>query len=315
MNRPILQLQLSKSPTIRPHVALIPSPSSRLSREPTIDDDYRLRKLAAAVAEMRQNGSTTVGQRGQSVGERTRLPEGQEAREESLFQLLSQLESADSLARAMASLEGSSSSSSKAPAPASLGESGRPASNIRGAATPLSASFQRRASALCRDRADTSETAEAEAGLGGGAGTGGAVSPQGVKDKSAPAKNKEAVSMLRFRAAAHELYTLLESVELQPAGAAGEDGDGDPAFLPPGKRGWKHALLCEEAVGWVDMVREAGGARGVPLSSAQLPEFQVRPAKKPRWISRSALVCAWSGRHAVLLIVVFGDKSETSQRR
>lgn len=219
----------------------------RFSREPMVDDDYRLRKFAAAVAGVRTHGraTATTGEREKAIGERERLPAGQAAREETLFQLLSQLESAESLARATASLEKGST------------EDG---------AIFLSVSFQRRVCALCRERADKAAAEAAVAATEGDA-------TAGSKDGSAaPTEREAAISALRFRAAAFELYTVLEAVELQPAGAGGEDENGDPAFLPPGKRGWRHALLCEEAAGWADIER-----RGTALRSMQeLPDFQVR---------------------------------------
>lgn len=225
-----------------------------------MDDDYCLRKFVAAAAEMRTERNATTGCRRSSGGERGRLPAGQEAREELLFQLLAQLESVESLAQAMASLQGRA--FAQAPLETVL--------TADGGVVGLSASFQRRTCALCRDRAE-------QAAAGAGATQKEGASTAWSNGKSTSAEKKAAISALRFRAAAHELYALLESVELQPAGAAGEDEDGDPAFLPPGKRGWKHAVLCEEAAGWADMASEAGGTRGEPLPSAELPDFQVQP--------------------------------------
>lgn len=195
-----------------------------------------------------------------AVGERRRLPLGQEGREDVLFQLISELESVESLAQATALLGGGASATS--------GPNEKARRRPRGAAivVELSASFQRRASALCRERADRAAAAWAAV-----AATASTVEPS---DKDAANKgDAAAVAALRFRAAAFELYTVLESVKLNPAG---EDDDEDPAFLPPGKRGWKHAALCEEAAGWADAVRGAEGARRAALPSAELPEFQVR---------------------------------------
>lgn len=144
----------------------------------------------------------------------------------------------------------------------------------------LSHSFHSRVCALCRERAEqaSTETASRSAAFdsdleldneGKGA--------QDAQDSGRAA----AVAVLRFRANSYALYALLSSVEIQPAGAAGEDEDGDPAFLPPGKRGWKHALLCEEAAGWAEMARERGGSPGgARLLSAELPDFQVRCIKQ-----------------------------------
>lgn len=226
----------------------------RLSREPTVDDAYRLRKFAAALAEMRSHRTTaTPPQRNPNApGERGRLPAGREAREDFLLQLLSQLESVESLAHATAALGGARLTvpPTAAAPPASAS---RPDGKIE-----LSASFQRRCSALCRDRS------ELEAGVAN-------PEPELVSvsvDLSVEKANASAISSLRFRAAAFELYTVLESVKLDPAR---EEEDDDPAFLPPGKRGWKHAALCEEAAGWADMAREAGG-----VPSAELPDFEVR---------------------------------------
>lgn len=230
----------------------------RLSREPAMDDDYRLLKFFSAVVEMRLTGSSTVASRGKGIAsERGRLPAGQEAREELLLHLMSQLESLESLVKAMASFGGKHDNGRPG---AVAGDSA--ASAVDGAVV-LSASFQRRASVLCRDRAEQA-TAVAQ-------------SPQsGPEDASIRPELKAAVAELRFRVSAHELYTLLEAVELQPAGAGGGGEDEDPAFLPPGKRGWKHALLCEEAAGWADLMREVGGSRGTRLLCAELPNFQVR---------------------------------------
>lgn len=230
----------------------------RLSREPAMDDDYRLLKFFAAVVEMRLNGSSTITKRVEGVaGERGRLPAGQEAREELLLHLMSQLESLESLVQAMASFGGQL---DHGRAGAVAGESAAPA--VDGAVV-LSASFQRRASALCRDRAEQANTVAQSL-------------QSGPEDAGVRPELKAAVAELRFRAAAYELYTLLEAVELQPAGTGGGDEDEDPAFLPPGKRGWKHALLCEEAAGWADLMREGGGSRGTRLLCAELPDFQVR---------------------------------------
>lgn len=210
---------------------------------------------------MRTHDTTSRTGRGQLRGttttldvpeERGRLPAGQEAREDVVFQLLSQLESVESLAQATASL------GPTIPKPSSSSPD-----STSDRALELSASLQRRVSALCRERAE-----QAAAGA----------ETDGSKDKAAAAvapvgNNKSgaaAAAALRFRAAAFELYTVLESVELNPAGG---DEDEDPAFLAPGNRGWKHGVLCEEAAGWADMVRETGGA---PLPSAELPDFQVR---------------------------------------
>ncbi len=262
-------------------VRFVPRPprpaAARLSREPTIDDAYRLRKFAAALAEMRRQGSAAAGSQtrrsASAIGERDRLPVGQEAREDALFKLLSELESVESLAQATASLQGGGGAKggekASRPPSAPLGMAARPDGAIE-----LSVSFQRRTSALCRERADQAAPPREPAA---------AVPPNG---KGAPMDEPEngkvapaaAVAALRFRAAAFELYTVLESVKLNPAG---EDEDEDPAFLPPGKRGWKHAALCEEAAGWAGMVRGAEGGRGAPLPSAELPEFQVREESAP----------------------------------
>lgn len=246
----------------------------RLSREPTIDDAYRLRKIAAVVAEIRSLGSaaTTTGQQLGNAnavkGERRRLPVGQNTREDLLFQLLSQLESVESLAQAAASLGGGG---GRLVPPACPKIGSRPDGAIK-----LSASFQRRACDLCRERA------EQAAGVTAAVAAAEKTSTDKSKNSSIalPTENEAAIAVLRFRAAAFELYTVLESVELNPA-AEGEDGD--PAFLPPGKRGWKHGVLCEEAAGWADMVRGVGGARGAPLPSAELPEFQV--GEESAWYS------------------------------
>lgn len=234
----------------------------RLSREPTIDDAYRLRKFATVLSEIRSLGSaTTAGQqRGnpntKATAERRRLPEGRKAREDVLFQLLSELESVESVAQAVASLGGV-----EVAPPAETKKSSRP-----DGAVELSASFQRRACDLCRDRAEQAARATAAA-------TTERSSTDVTNSDSSPLPSENAaIAVLRFRAAAFELYTVLESVELNPAAEGEED---DPAFLPPGKRGWKHGVLCEEAAGWADMVRGVGGARGIPLPSAELPEFQV----------------------------------------
>ncbi|CAN0448449.1 unnamed protein product, partial [Ectocarpus sp. 8 AP-2014] len=235
---------------------------NRLSREPTVDDPYRLRKLAAAVEEMRTHGTTSRAGRGQLrvtattldvAGERGRLPAGQEAREDVVFQLLSRLESVESLAQATASL-----------GPAIPKPSATSPDSTSDRTLELSASFQRRVSALCRERAERAAAGAETDGSKDKAAAAVAVSPAG-NNKSGAA----ATAALRFRAAAFELYTVLESVELNPAGG---DEDEDPAFLAPGNRGWKHGVLCEEAAGWADMVRETGG--GAPLPSAELPNFQ-----------------------------------------
>lgn len=238
-----------------------------------MDDDYRLLKFFAAVVEMRLNGSSTVTHQGRGVagGERGRLPAGQEAREELLLNLMSQLDSSESLVKAMASLGEQHNDHSRAGAVA-----GDLAPATPDGAVVLSASFQRRASTLCRDRAErqAAEAAQSEQS--------GSEEDAGVRPEEEPKAEAEAeavalaVAELRFRAAAYELYILLEAVELQPAGAGGGDEGEDPAFLPPGKRGWKHALLCEEAAGWADLVREGGGSRGTRLPCAELPDFQVR---------------------------------------
>lgn len=215
-----------------------------------VDDDYRLRKFAAAVVEVRTHGraTATTAEPGKVVGERERLPAGQAAREEALFQLLSQLESLESLARATASLEKESS------------EDG---------AICLSVFFQRRACALCRERVDKATAAAAAA-------TEGDASAWSKDGTAAPTEREAAISTLLFRAAAFELYTVLEAVGLQPAGAGGEDENGEPAFLPPGKRGWRHALLCEEAAGWADIERGGTAVRSMHAPSVELPDFQVR---------------------------------------
>lgn len=258
----------------RPRVAVEPPlPAFRFSREPTIDDAYRLRKIAAAVAEMSANGGsaaalTVHGQqrrKADAVGERGRLPLGQEAREDVLFQLLSELESVESLARATAMLGAGVSGASGASG--TSGPEKTASGRSRGAFVELSASFQRRSSELCRERAD--QAAAAAAVLAAAS----AAEEPGDEEGAAAKEDAAAVAALRFRAAAFELYTVLECVKLNPAG---EDEDEDPAFLPPGKRGWKHAALCEEAAGWADAVRGAEGARGAALPSAELPEFQVR---------------------------------------
>ncbi|CAM9437484.1 unnamed protein product [Ectocarpus sp. 4 AP-2014] len=235
---------------------------NRLSREPTVDDAYRLRKLAAAVEEVRTHGTTSRAGQGQLqgtattldvAGERGRLPAGQEAREDVVFQLLSQLESVESLAQATASLS-----------PAIPKTSASSPYSTSDRILELSASFQRRVSALCRERAEQAAAGAETDGSKDKAAAAVAVRPAG-NNKSGAA----AAAVLRFRAAAFELYTVLESVELNPAGG---DEDEDPAFLAPGNRGWKHGGLCEEAAGWADMVRETGG--GAPLPSAELPDFQ-----------------------------------------
>lgn len=224
---------------------------------------------------MRTHGTTSRAGRGQLrgtattldvAGERGRLPAGQEAREDVVFQLLSQLESVESLAQATASL-GPAIPKTSASSPDSTSDR----------ILELSASFQRRVSALCRERAE-----QAAAGA----------ETDGSKDKAAPpARNNKsgaaAAAALRFRAAAFELYTVLESVELNPAGGYEDE---DPAFLAPGNRGWKHGVLCEEAAGWADMVRETGG--GAPLPSAELPDFQVRCE---RGMSSELFRCGWVG--------------------
>ena len=221
---------------------------------------------AAAPGQQRRNAD--------AVGERRRLPQGQEAREDVLFQLMSELESVESLAQATALLGGGASAAGGAPGPSDKASGGR----SRGAAAiELSASFQRRASALCRERAD--QAAGAGAGAGAGAASGMEASAASAEEEprenvAASREDVAAVAALRFRAAAFELYTVLESVKLNPAG---EDEDEDPAFLPPGKRGWRHGALCEEAAGWAEAVRGgAAGARGAALPSAELPEFQVQ---------------------------------------
>ncbi|CAB1100113.1 unnamed protein product [Ectocarpus sp. CCAP 1310/34] len=235
---------------------------NRLSREPAVDDAYRLRKLAAAVEEMRTHGTTSRAGRGQLrgttttldvAGGRGRLPAGQEAREDVVFQLLSQLESVESLAQATASL-----------GPAIPKPSATSPDSTSDRMLELSASFQRRVSALCRERAEQAAAGAEIDGSKDKAAAAVAVPPAG-NNKSGAA----AAAALRFRAAAFELYTVLESVELNPAGG---DEDEDPAFLAPGNRGWKYGVLCEEAAGWADMVRETGG--GAPLPSAELPDFQ-----------------------------------------
>lgn len=231
---------------------------SRFSRESAVDDDYRLRKLAAAVAENRAIKSITTDARPPVGGERKRLSEGQEAREESVFQMLVELESVESLTRALDFLGGS-----VGPFSTSAEEDSRsiPVPVAQTAPTALSASFQKRLSVLCHERAElavvSSEETEASRG-----------------ESSLPRK-AAAVSMLRFRVAAFELYGLLGSVELQPAGVVGGDEDGDSSFLPPGKRGWKHTLLCEEAAGWAEIARRSAVVRREGLSCAQLPDFQV----------------------------------------
>lgn len=231
----------------------------RLSREPTVDDAYRLRKFAAALAEMRSHrtGPTTALPKGRpnAPGERGRLPAGREAREDFLLQLLSQLESAESLAQATSALGGARLT---VPPTAREDRASRPEGKVE-----LSASFQRRCAALCRERTTELETVVTPE-------TDSAPVDEDPKEKA----DSAALPSLRFRTAAFELFTVLESVKLDPAR---EDEDEDPAFLPPGKRGWKHAALCEEAAGWADMVREAGGAQDVP--SAELPDFEVREAR------------------------------------
>lgn len=248
----------------------------RLSREPTIDDAYRLRKFAAAVAEIRslggavksgqQRGNENANANANAAGERRPMSAGQNACEDLLVQLLSELESVESVAHALASLGGGG-----VEPPAGTQNASRPDGVIE-----LSASFQRRASDLCRERAE-----QAAAAGGGATAVPAGRSPTNKKSKNdsnpplPTTANEAAIAALRFRAAAFELYTVLESVELNPAAEGEED---DPAFLPPGKRGWKHGVLCEEAAGWADMVRGVGvgGARGTPLPSAELPGFQVR---------------------------------------
>ncbi|CAM9228135.1 unnamed protein product, partial [Hapterophycus canaliculatus] len=230
---------------------------NRLSREPTVDDAYRLRKFAAALAEIRSQGAgpTSALSRGQlkAPGDRGRLPAGREAREDFLLQLLSQLESVESLAQATAALGGA-----RLTVPPTVPSARGETSSKLDGKIELSASFQQRSSALCRQRAElvggVTPPLEAEA------------APADESKETAKAK---AASSLSFRVAAFELYTVLQSVKLDPAR---EDEDEDPAFLPPGKRGWKHAALCEEAAGWANMAREAGGVRSVP--SAELPEFE-----------------------------------------
>lgn len=227
-----------------------------------MDDDYRLRKFAAAVAGNRAIRSTATDARPPVGGERTRLSEGQEAREESLFQMLAELESVESLTRALDLLGGS-----VGPFPTSFEEGSRstmgstPASGVQTAPIVLSASFQKRLSVLCHERAElaAAELEETEVSRG----------------ESSQGRKAVAVSVLRFRVAAFELYGLLGSVELQPAGVAGGDEDGDSSFLPPGKRGWRHTLLCEEAAGWADMARGSAVVRREALPCAQLPDFQV----------------------------------------
>lgn len=254
-------------------------PKSRLAREPTSNDAYRLREISTAVAEIRAQGSTgTMARRVNALGERQRLPHEQEAREEALLRLFSELESPESLAQAMASLEGGSTAQPTSP---------DAASNCL-VTIGLSASFQRRVCALSRDRAEEAAAAVAaaaeeavptrsktiKAGERAAIEDGRTGPPASdAKDARTVSEKKGAISALRFRAAAFDLYSLLDSVEVQPAGAAGEDGDEHSAFLPPGKRGWKHAFLCEEAAGWADMVR--GASEGMPLLSAELPDMQV----------------------------------------
>lgn len=236
------------------------------------DDTHRLRNFATAIAEMRVEGFSGKVRRGRLAGEMRRLSGGQEAREETLYELLSQLQSVDSLAQATTLLEGG-----ELP-PGAL----KNCLKCEEGAVDLSASVQRRICELCRERAGQAESIlEAAVVPPSTRLSGGSLSMPVSKDESVaitsgmvPAKNNAAaVSSLRLRAAAHELYSLLELVEVQVA----EKGEKEePAFLPPGKRGWKHALLCEEAAGWASMAREAGESRRTPLPSADLPDFQVQ---------------------------------------
>lgn len=234
---------------------------SRFSRESAVDDDYRLRKFAGAVAEYRATKSIATDARPPVGGERKRLSEGQEAREESLYQMLVELESVESLTRALDLL------GSIGPFSTSVEEGSRSTTPVPVAQTApiaLSASFQKRLSVLCHERAEIAAVSleETEASRG----------------ENSLGRKAMAVSMLRFRVAAFELYGLLGSVELQPAGVAGGDEEGDSSFLPPGKRGWRHTLLCEEAAGWADIARGSVVVRREGLPCAQLPDFQVGTA-------------------------------------
>ena len=228
-----------------------------------MDDDYRLRKLERVLG-----GSTTkeTQPRVVLVGESMGLSQGQAAREENLFQLLTELEAVESLVQALALLGGSDGG-----AMVPLVEGGSSLALNKGprihtATATLSSSFQRRLSVLCHERSE-------QAAAGGEEMDTRKASTEAFRGESSWRRKAAAVSVLRFRVTAFKLYCLLESVELQPAGAEGEGVDGDTSFLPPGRRGWKHALLCEEAAGWADMVREDAGEQGVPC--AQLPDFQV----------------------------------------
>lgn len=264
----------------------------RLSRAVTMDDNYRLREFFHALAETKRsqrqqsptnnNPTNTVGRGG------NRLPAGREAREEHLLGLISQLESVETLARAMLALGGRRADGVGASDGKKSVSGAVPAGDNEGNA--LSASFHRRVCDLCRERAGKAATSAATAAAFDEEADSFTREPQeAVSASSRPPlplgqrqegdEKTAAIAALRFRANAHELYTLLQSVEVQPAGVAGEGEDGDPAFLPPGKRGWKHGLLCEEAAGWAEMTRE-GGEAAVPSRdtgswSANLPDFQV----------------------------------------
>lgn len=274
---------------------------SRLSRAVTMDDNYRLREFFHAVAETKRSQrqqsptenhpSNTVSRGG------NRLPAGREAREEHLLGLISQLESVETLARAMLALGGRRVDGVRA-----LGEKESVPGAVSAGDTEgnaFSASFHRRVCDLCRERADKAATSITTRAAIDGEADSSTREPQATFSESLrqpppPRQGQEgdektaAIAALRFRANAHELYTLLQSVEVQPAGVAGEGEDGDPAFLPPGKRGWKHGLLCEEAAGWAQMTREGGGAavpsRGTASWSVDLPGFQVPWGAAPGWV-------------------------------
>lgn len=246
-----------------------------------MDDAYRLEKFVAMLAEMRALGSSAESQEGTAAHRPGQLPADQE-REELLFDSLLKLESVEMLAQAMNALgeqsaehnmprsamrESSESEDETHPHQSTMQSGARSSPSTQSQALVLSASFQERVCELCRERADRAETAgisssEAEAG----------------RDLMG---HEASIAALRFRASTYDLYRLLKSVEIHPAGADGEAEGGDPAFLPPGRRGWRYTLLAEEAAGWAEMAHRHGRSRGAALMGAELPEFQVI-SKTPR---------------------------------
>lgn len=261
-------------------------PPHRLSRKPTVDDAYRLRNIVAALTEIRESGTTEAARTVSVTGGRDRLPPEQEEREERLFELLSQVEDVRTLARAFQALEELLSNEpeesrtslrhptrvgtghgSDVPATKSESLSSVPAKKTVAA---LSDSFHRRVCALCRERTDQVETAPS--------GSGSASGSPGSETAVDSERRELALAQLRFRACAYELYDLLGSVEVQPAGVGGGDDGGDPGFFPPGQRGWRYTSLAEETAAWVHMAKLAHKdqhARGATLASAELPDFQV----------------------------------------